>query len=87
MASKPWSEAEKKKAVAAFKKVHPEFTVVSNSAHCPKCLRKDGTRRMYCAYHRWAYEGWLSTSAMITLIALRDRQLLQALKAASLWFD
>jgi hypothetical protein len=85
MSGKRLTNEEKRKAVKVFKDVHG-FEVVNNPAHCPKCLRKNGRRRMYCLEHRWAYEGWLG-SGMITLIALRDRELQQALKTEGLWFD
>jgi hypothetical protein len=90
-----WAESLRKrgerqrKAIIVFRNAHrgEEWSIVPNVPHCPTCLRTSGKRRPYCRQHRWAYEGWLSSLAMVTQLAQRAPRLKDELKKAGLWFE
>jgi hypothetical protein len=84
-----WSENDKKRALKAFRQVHPDWKISTNQKRCPQCAKQHPARRFglnYCAAHHFANENWLvSGGIMIVLTGLRDRQLREALRAEGQW--
>ena len=69
---KPWDDEARKKAIQAFRKHYPNWSIVSNYSKCPnpKCGRQN-----FCPSHRYAYEEWLGSAAGVPLLALKDPKL------------
>jgi len=67
---KPWGEEEHKKAIRAFRRVYPDWSIVSNQPSCPRCGKAN-----FCKKHHFAFEKWLGSVAGVPLLALRDPRL------------
>ena len=67
---KPWDDEACRKAIQAFRKHYPDWSIVSNQPICPKCHKPN-----FCPKHRYAFEKWLGSAAGVPLLALKDPKL------------
>jgi len=70
-----WGEAECRRAIRAFRKVYPDWSIVSNQPKCPTCSTPN-----YCKAHSYAYDKFLRSEAGVLLLALKDSKLKEAVQ-------
>lgn len=81
-----WGEEERKRAIGAFRRVHPGWLISSNQKRCPQCAKRYPQRRFgqhYCHEHHFANEKWLGELGVF-MLSVKNRKLRDELKREGL---